>query len=75
MLPQTQADAHHRDLADYACLITYICLNEEFNCLRLELEKTYTNSGMDEPVFAAFRDALYTILVQEEASIPQVCTH
>lgn len=48
--------------------ITVICLSEEFANLRLELETIYAKSEPDNALQAAFQDALYSILAQEDAA-------
>ncbi|CCO09419.1 hypothetical protein [Desulforamulus hydrothermalis] len=46
--------------------IALICLSEEFQSLKRELESLYLKSNIDNVRLAAFQDALYAFLVQEE---------
>lgn len=46
--------------------ITLICLSEDFQKLKKELESLYRLSNMEDYRTAAFQDALYAFLAQEE---------
>ncbi|AEF94343.1 hypothetical protein Desca_1488 [Desulfotomaculum nigrificans CO-1-SRB] len=46
--------------------IALICVSEEFQCLKRELESLYVKSNMDNVRIAAFQDALYAFLAQED---------
>jgi len=46
--------------------IALICVSEEFQSLKRELESLYIKSNMDNVRITAFQDALYAFLVQEE---------
>lgn len=46
--------------------IAMICLSEEFQSLKLELETIYNQSNVENVRFTAFQDALYAFLAQEE---------
>jgi len=47
--------------------IALICLSEDFQNLKKELEKIYSQADTDEDAqIAAFQDALYAFLAQEE---------
>lgn len=46
--------------------IALICLSEEFQSLKRELESIYVKSNMDNVRITAFQDALYAFLAQEE---------
>ena len=47
--------------------IALICLSEDFQNLKKELEKIYQQSDIEEDAqIAAFQDALYAFLAQEE---------
>jgi len=49
-----------------ATKISKICVSSEFQALRKELEKIYEETGLENASFAAFYDALYTLLSQDE---------
>lgn len=46
--------------------IALICLSEDFQHLKRELESLYVQSNMDNVRITAFQDALYAFLAQEE---------
>lgn len=46
--------------------IALICVSEEFQSLKRELESLYVKSNMDNVRITAFQDALYACLAQEE---------
>jgi hypothetical protein len=46
--------------------IALICLSEEFQSLKKELESVYLRSDIDNAGLVAFQDALYAFLAQEE---------
>lgn len=47
--------------------IALICLSEDFQSLKKELEKIYLQASTEEDAqIAAFQDALYAFLAQEE---------
>ncbi len=46
--------------------IALICLSEEFQSLKKELEVIYLQSNMNDVRLAAFQDALYAFLTQED---------
>jgi len=46
--------------------IALICLSEEFQSLKKELECVYLRSNMDNAGLVAFQDALYAFLAQAE---------
>ncbi|TEB06751.1 hypothetical protein Psch_00283 [Pelotomaculum schinkii] len=46
--------------------IAMICLSEEFQSLKLELETIYNQSNVENVRLTAFQDALYAFLAQEE---------
>lgn len=46
--------------------IALICLSEEFQNLKRELEEIYKNANMDNVRLIAFQDALYAFFAQEE---------
>ncbi|WP_041274582.1 hypothetical protein [Desulforamulus reducens] len=46
--------------------IALICVSEEFQSLKRELESLYVRSNMDNVRITAFQDALYAFLAQEE---------
>lgn len=46
--------------------IARICVSQEFQSLRLELENIYRRENAENPYVVAFQDALYALLVQGE---------
>ncbi|SFG49446.1 hypothetical protein SAMN05660649_01828 [Desulfotomaculum arcticum] len=46
--------------------IALICLSEDFQKLKKELEKLYLQSNVENVQIVAFQDALYAFLAQEE---------
>ncbi len=63
---KTKAGSHDEEIKKLIYQIAEICLSEEFQSLRHELEQLYFNSGMDDALLAAFQDALITMLAQRE---------
>jgi hypothetical protein len=49
--------------------IALICLSEDFQKLKKELETIYSRSNVEDYRTMAFQDALYAFLSQEEESI------
>jgi len=49
-----------------ATKVSFICNSEEFRSLREELQHIYEKSGMLDGGILSFRDALYTLLIQDE---------
>lgn len=56
------------DVKTIANHVSDICLSKDFQGLKQELEALYRQSGVDNPGFIAFHDALYTMLTQEEST-------
>lgn len=50
--------------------IALICLSEDFQELKQELEQIYRQHGVEDPALTAFEDALYAFLAQEEDARP-----
>lgn len=46
--------------------IADICLSEEFQSLKRELESLYVKSNMDNVRLMAFQDALYAFMAQKD---------
>lgn len=59
--------AEEEDLKKFIRQISSICLSEEFQVLRKELEIMYLRCKLENAGIIAFQDALYSMLVQEEA--------
>ncbi|MBE3585627.1 MULTISPECIES: hypothetical protein [Desulfofundulus] len=49
--------------------IALICLSEEFQELKKELEQIYRQSEVENYALAAFVDALYAFVAQEEENL------
>ena len=59
-------DAPEEEIKKWLKHIAVICLSEEFQNLKKELESIYLKSDMDNVRLVAFQDALYAFLAQEE---------
>lgn len=59
-------DAPEEEIKKWLNHIAVICLSEEFQSLKKELENIYLKSDMDNVRLVAFQDALYAFLAQEE---------
>jgi hypothetical protein len=46
--------------------ISLICLSDEFQELKNELEQIYRQANIDNPAITAFQDALFAFIAQEE---------
>ncbi|OPX86231.1 MAG: hypothetical protein A4E53_03141 [Pelotomaculum sp. PtaB.Bin104] len=64
-------DSPEEEIKKWLNYIALICLSEEFQSLKMELETIYQQSNMENYRLAAFQDALYAFLSQEEDG--QVC--
>jgi len=59
-------DAPEEEIKKWLNHIAVICLSEEFQNLKKELEGIYLKSDMDNVRLVAFQDALYAFLAQED---------
>lgn len=59
-------DSPEEDIKKWLNHIALICLSEDFQKLKKELETIYSRSNVKDFRIAAFQDALYTFLAQEE---------
>ena len=59
-------DAPEEEIKKWLNHIAVICLSEEFQSLKKELESIYLKSDMDNVRLVAFQDALYAFLAQED---------
>ncbi|MDD3653080.1 MAG: hypothetical protein PHO01_02660 [Desulfotomaculaceae bacterium] len=59
-------DSPEEEIKKWLNYIALICLSEEFQSLKMELEVLYQKSDMENFRLAAFQDALYAFLSQEE---------
>lgn len=59
-------DSPDEEIKKWLNHIAMICLSEDFQDLKKELEKIYIQSQMEDAQLVAFKDALYTFLAQEE---------
>ncbi|ADG82239.1 hypothetical protein Tfer_3206 [Thermincola ferriacetica] len=55
-----------QDVQKFVKDIAEILFSEEFNALRHELENHYFNANIENAFIAAFQDALFAILAQED---------
>ncbi len=62
-------DAPDEEIKKWLNHIALICLSEDFQALKKELEKIYLQSNVENVQLAAFRDALYAFLAQEEEEL------
>lgn len=67
---KSKAGSYDEEMKKLICQIAEICLSEEFQSLRHELELLYFDSGMENALLAAFQDALITMLAQKEEVKP-----
>ncbi|TLM97608.1 hypothetical protein FDZ73_24755 [bacterium] len=67
---KTKTGSHDEEMKKLIGQIAEVCLSEEFQSLRQELEMLYFNSGMENALVAAFQDALITMLAQREEVKP-----
>jgi len=59
-------DSPEEEIKKWLNQIALICLSEDFQNLKKELEKLYIQSNVENVQIAAFQDALYAFLAQEE---------
>lgn len=69
-MPVTQSNATEEDMKKFLSHIAMICLSEEFQSLKMELEAIYSQSNIENAGITAFQDALYAFLAQEEDGQP-----
>ncbi len=62
-------DSPDEEIKKWLNHIALICLSEDFQELKKELEKIYLQSQMEDAQLVAFKDALYAFLAQEEDKI------
>jgi len=58
-------DSPEEEIKKWLNYIAVICLSEEFQSLKKELESIYLRSNMEDVQLTAFQDALYAFLSQE----------
>jgi len=59
-------DSSEEEIKKWLNHIALICLSEEFQSLKSELEAIYSESNIENFRLTAFQDALYAFLAQEE---------
>ncbi|MBF7082377.1 hypothetical protein IT084_05210 [Desulfallas sp. Bu1-1] len=59
-------DSPEEEIKKWLNHIALICLSEDFQNLKKELEKIYLQSDIENVQLVAFQDALYAFLAQEE---------
>lgn len=59
-------DSPEEEIKKWLNHIAMICLSEEFQMLKKELETIYLQSNMENVHLAAFQDALYAFIAQDE---------
>jgi uncharacterized membrane protein YqiK len=62
-------DSPEEEIKRWVNHIALICLSEEFQTLKKELETIYSKSNIEDFTTMAFQDALYAFLAQEEENI------
>lgn len=62
----SEFDLPEEEMKKWLNHIALICLSEEFQSLKQELEVIYLRSNVDNAGLVAFQDALYSFLAQEE---------
>jgi len=58
-------DSPEEEIKKWLNYIALICLSEEFQSLKKELECIYNQSNIENVRLTAFQDALYAFLAQE----------
>jgi hypothetical protein len=61
-----QFDSPEEEIKKWLNHIAMICLSEDFQSLKKELETIYLKSDVENFRLTAFQDALYAFLAQEE---------
>jgi len=59
-------DSPEEEIKKWLNQIALICLSEEFQKLKNELENIYLQCNMEDVGLAAFQDALYAFLAEKE---------
>jgi len=59
-------DFNEEEIKKWLNHIALICLSEEFQTLKTELETIYCQSNVENFRLTAFQDALYAFIAQEE---------
>lgn len=59
-------DSPEEEIKKWLNHIAMICLSEEFHMLKKELETIYFQANMENVQLAAFQDALYAFIAQDE---------
>lgn len=59
-------DSPEEEIRKWLNHIALICLSEEFQSLKKELETIYLQAELEDFRLTAFQDALYAFLTQEE---------
>ncbi|MHB8156994.1 MAG: hypothetical protein ACYDEQ_06320 [Desulfocucumaceae bacterium] len=62
-------DSPEEEIKKWLNHIALICLSDDFQTLKKELENLYSKSNIDDFRIMAFQDALYAFLAQEEESL------
>ncbi|WP_031514434.1 hypothetical protein [Desulfofalx alkaliphila] len=61
-----KCDSPEEEIKRWLNHIALICLSEEFQNLKRELESLYVKSNVDNVRLIAFQDALYAFLAQQQ---------
>lgn len=59
-------DSTEEDIKKWLNQIALICLSDEFQALKNELEKIYLRDNVQDVGLAAFQDALYAFLAEKD---------
>lgn len=59
-------DSREEEMKKWLNHIALICLSDEFQTLKQELESIYLQSDIENVRLTAFQDALYAFLAQED---------
>jgi predicted transcriptional regulator len=62
-------DSPEEEIKRWVNHIALICLSDDFQKLKKELETIYSRSSVEDFRTAAFQDALYAFLAQEEEGL------
>ncbi len=61
------------DIKNIVEIVAEVCLSKEFDVLRAELKRLYSESGSEDVEVSAFKDALFVLLLQSDYRLLKVC--
>ncbi|HAG11698.1 MAG TPA: hypothetical protein DCK76_10060 [Desulfotomaculum sp.] len=60
------SNSTEEEIKKWISSISLICLSDEFQELKNELEQIYRHANVENPAIIAFQDALFAFIAQEE---------